>query len=290
VRSAFLAIVPALLALASPAKAALFPTNDDLAGRTSQVTALDSDTLYRLARRFDVGIEAMQAANPGVDAWLPGGGRVLTVPGAHVLPVLRSGIVIDLRRLLLFYFAPEGVTIVPIGTGMQGWPTPLGATVVSARQTDPVWVPPESIRRDQPDLPASVPPGPDNPMGAYALLLGWQGYAIHGTNRPYGVGRRSSHGCIRLYPEDIKALYAEVKPGIRVTVVSDSFDLGWHGGGLYLEAPPLGEGDSAAAEDAKAAAAISNLAAKAHIDWAAVADSLRRRDGIPQRIGVQQQL
>src|SRR5690606_29607209 len=150
----------------------------------------------------------------------------------------RDGIVVNLAELRFYYFRRKGeprFLTRPIGIGREGFTTPLGQTTVVRKAKDPVWRPTAATRADRPDLPAAVPPGPDNPMGAYALYLGWPTYAMHGTNQPWGVGRRVSRGCIRLYPEDIEALYPLVPVGTRVTVVDQPLKVGWHMGELYLE-------------------------------------------------------
>ena len=74
--------------------------------------------------------------------------------------------------------------------------------------------------------------------------LGWPSYLIHGTNKPYGVGMRSSHGCIRLYPEDIAVFFDMIPIGTKVTVVNQPYLFGWRDGTLYLQAYSVMEDDS----------------------------------------------
>src|SRR5690606_20215720 len=123
---------------------------------------------------------------PDVDPWLPGVGTELVIPGEHILPdAPRRGIVVNLAELRLYHFAAGGrIESMPIGIGSEGVETPLGDTKVVNKRRDPTWWPPPSIRAERPELPASVPPGPDNPLGAFALDLGLPLYRIHGTNRP----------------------------------------------------------------------------------------------------------
>ncbi|MCC7259671.1 MAG: L,D-transpeptidase family protein [Alphaproteobacteria bacterium] len=201
------------------------------------------DNLYALSRRNDVGIVEMLSANPGIDPWMPRVGTAITIPTRFVLPpVPREGIVINLAELRLYYYPTDATVMTfPIGIGQEGWQTPTGATKIVKKRKDPEWRPPASIRAQKPELPEVVPAGPDNPMGAFALNLGWPSYAIHGTNRPYGIGRRSSHGCIRMYPEDIATLFAEVKEGTPVTVVDVPYKLGWYKDTLWLEVSPTQE-------------------------------------------------
>jgi len=220
--------------------------HDDVVGRVQVTAATKDDTLPDIARRFDVGYEEIVRANPGVDPWLPGAGREIVVPTAFVLPdAPREGIVINVAAMRLFYYPkhrqgePAEVITHPIGIGKVGWSTPEGATMIIARVKDPVWIPPVSVRKEHLEdgdvLPDKVPAGPDNPLGAYMFRLGWPSYLIHGTNKPYGVGMRSSHGCVRLYPEDIEVLYQTVPLGTTVRVVNQPYLLGFRKDVLYVQ-------------------------------------------------------
>lgn len=213
---------------------------DDLIGRNLLHRAVEGDDLVELALAYRVGYVELLAANPGVDPWLPGVGTELVIPGEHILPDgPRRGIVVNLAELRLYHFAGDGrIASMPIGIGSEGVETPLGDTTIVNKRKDPTWWPPPSIRAEKPELPAAVPPGPDNPLGAFALDLGLPLYRIHGTNRPYGVGRRVSHGCIRMYPEDIATLFAAVRVGTPVRLVDQPAKVGWRGGRLFLEIHP----------------------------------------------------
>src|SRR5277367_6627300 len=230
------------------------PKDDDLFGAVQLTVASKEDTLPDIARRFDVGYEEIVRANPGVDPWLPGAGRTIVVPSQFVLPNAEHvGVVINLAAMRLYYFPkhkpgePQLVYTHPIGVGKVGWRTPEGVTHIVSRETDPTWRPSAGVRQDHEQngdpVPAVVPPGPDNPLGRYKFTLGWPEYLIHGTNKPYGVGLRSSHGCIRLYPEDIEKLYQRVPLGTQVRVVNQPFLFGWHDGRLYLQAYTVLEDD-----------------------------------------------
>jgi L,D-transpeptidase ErfK/SrfK len=221
-------------------------SNSDIVGYVQRVTLSKDDTLPDIARRFDVGYEEVVTANPGVDPWLPGAGREVVVPTQFVLPVApHEGVVVNVAEMRIFYYPkhkkgePETVYTYPIGIGRVGWKTPEGSTKIISRQKDPVWVVPKSVRaehlEDGEKLPAIVPAGPDNPLGQYMFRLGWQSYLIHGTNKPYGVGMRSSHGCMRLYPEDIAMFFDLVPIGTKVTVVNQPYVFGWRDGALYLQ-------------------------------------------------------
>jgi L,D-transpeptidase ErfK/SrfK len=229
--------------------------NSDIVGYVQKTTIGKEDTLPDIARRFDVGYEEMLTANPGVDPWLPGVGREVIVPTQFILPAApHAGVVVDVAAMRVFYYPPhkkdepETVYTHPIGIGKVGWKTPEGTTKIIARQKDPVWVVPKSVRdehaEDGEKLPAQVPAGPDNPLGQYEFRLAWPSYLIHGTNKPYGVGMRSSHGCIRLYPEDIAVFFDLIPIGTKVTVVNQPYLFGWRDGTLYFQAYAVMEDDS----------------------------------------------
>ena len=236
------ALVVAALA-AAPAMAAEFALapGQNVVGDLGNHVVAAGDVFADIARHADVGYTTLVTANPGVDPWQPGVGSRLRVPALHILPdAPHRGIVLNLGQYLLFYYPPGGgrVLAYPIGIGVIGWKTPFGATRVARKAANPVWYPPPSIRAQRPELPAVFPAGPDNPLGAFALYLGWKNYLIHGTNKPDGVGRNVSHGCIHLYPEDIEQLFSLVPVGTPVLVVNQPATAGWLGDRLYLEVYP----------------------------------------------------
>ena len=227
----------------------------DLVGAVQKTIIGADDTLSDIARRFDVGYEEILLANPGVDPWLPGVGREVIVPTQFVLPAsVREGVVVNVAAMRIFYFPPhkkgepQVVYTHPIGIGKVGWKTPEGTTKIVSRQKDPVWVVPKSVRDEHAEsgekLPKQVPAGPDNPLGQYMFRLQWPSYLIHGTNKPYGVGMRSSHGCMRLYPEDIAVFFNLIPIGTKVTVVNQPYLFGWRDKTLYLQAYAVLEDDS----------------------------------------------
>ena len=233
----------------------LTPEDGDIVGYVQKTTVGKDDTMPDIARRFDVGYEELLLANPGVDPWLPGVGREVIVPTQYVLPAApHEGVVVNVAAMRIFYFPrhkkgePQIVYTHPIGIGRVGWKTPEGTTKIVAREKDPVWVVPASVRKEHAEdgdmLPAVVPAGPDNPLGQFAFRLSWPSYLIHGTNKPYGVGMRSSHGCMRLYPEDIAVFFDLIPIGTKVTVVNQPYLFGWRDGTLYLQAYAVMEDDS----------------------------------------------
>ncbi len=270
--------------------------NTDVVGLVQVVVARHEDTLPDFARRYGLGHDEVVAANPGIDPWLPGKGTRVVLPTQFVLPDgPREGLVVNLASLRLFYFPkpeegePQTVITHPIGIGREGWRTPLGQMRITEKIENPTWTPPASVRREhakQGDrLPAVVKAGPDNPLGAYAMRLSRPSYLLHGTNKPYGVGMRVSHGCVRLYPEDIARLFPEIPVGTKVRVISQPYLAGWKDGELYLEAhEPLSEeakrwkGSLKPMEKALAARTADDPTL---VDWQKAEEAAREARGIP---------
>ncbi len=276
----------------------------DVVGVVQVVNSGKDDTLTDIARRFNVGYEEMLRANPKVDPWLPGQGREIVVPTQFILPdAPRTGLVINIAAMRIFYYPPVKrgerpvVLTHPIGIGKVGWRTPEGVTKIVRRQKDPTWRVPESVRREHhdngEDLDPVIGPGPDNPLGKYAFYLQWPSYLVHGTNKPSGVGLRSGHGCIRLYPEDIEQLYELVPIGTQVRVVNQPFVFGWRDGQLYMQAFDVLEDDPRDWARAQRKLLSSSLAArlqqqlKAHrekVDWELVSRLAGNPRGLPVSI------
>ena len=240
----------------------------EVVGATQVLFTRYENTFSAIAQHYDLGYEELKHANPGVDHWLPGEETPVYLPTEMILPdTPRQGIVINVPAMRLWYFTTQKdlgeaspaevhVTTYPIGIGEEGWATPLGDGTVTAKARDPVWYVPASIRKEHAargdPLPSVVQPGPDNPLGRHALALSLPGYLIHGTNKPAGVGMRSSHGCIRLYPEDIEALFERVGKGTKVQILNQPVLAGWRDGQLYLEVHrPLVEDQRDLAVDAR---------------------------------------
>lgn len=230
------------------------PAHEDVVGTLQIITASKDDTLSDIARRFNLGYEEIVSANPNIDPWLPGAGTRIVIPTQFVLPdAPRQGIVINLAAMRLFYFPkakpgePQKVITHPVGIGRVEWKTPEGTTRIASKKENPAWIPPLSIRKEHAEkgdpLPAVVPPGPDNPMGTHVLKFDWPSYAIHGTDKPPSIGLRGSHGCLRMYPEDIVSIYNDVPVGTPVRVVNQPRLLGWRERMLYLQTYPVLEDD-----------------------------------------------
>jgi L,D-transpeptidase ErfK/SrfK len=258
-RSGFSGIASGLVALlalagANSAQATVYTLSSKdatVVGEDQSVETVYQDTLYDLARKFSLGSEELIRVNPGVDPWIPGAGRKLIVPGRHILPPgPRAGIVVNLPEHRLYYYpkpkrgGPIEVITYPVSIGKMDWRTPLGTTHVIGKQKNPVWYPPESVRKEHAEagdpLPASVPSGPDNPLGLFAMRLaaGNGTYLIHGTNNPIAVGLAVTHGCIRMYPDDVAALFPLIAVGTEVRLINQPVKVAWVDGELLLEAHP----------------------------------------------------
>lgn len=291
-----------LLGVMLPAQGAEYPMprpGNDLVGEVYVVAVQEGETLLDIARDHDLGYNEIIAANPGVDPWLPEPGTRITIPARYVLPAgPRSGIVVNLAEMRLYYYPPaqpgEGAKVMtfPIGIGQEGWATPVGKARILVKDKDPVWTVPESILAasiaEGYPLPRVVPPGPDNPLGKYALRLDMVGYLIHGTNKPYGVGRRISHGCIRMYPEDIETLFGAVEVGARVEIINQPYKLGLEGNALYLEShePVFDRGEPAPSnlpQVIRTLSVITRAARREVVKEQAVLEA-SRHDGIPHHI------
>jgi L,D-transpeptidase ErfK/SrfK len=264
---------------------------DDVVGRLAVIRLQKGDTLPDIARHFSLGINAISAANPGVDVWVPKAGERIMLPLSFILPdAPRKGIVINLAAMRLFQFKGNSrslaVSTYPLGIGTVERPSPTGQMYVARKATRPTWHVPASIAKDHrkkgDPLPAKVLPGPQNPLGEYALYLSKSTYLIHGTNKPASIGLKATNGCIRLYPEDVKKLYESTPVKTPVRIVNQPYLLGQRNGVVYMEvhAPPE---DSDAVEFDKIYTKLRNIEKESGrtLDWSKVKEVLAEARGIP---------
>lgn len=225
------------------------PDTGDMVGEAYKVDVREGQTLLDIAHEHNVGYEEIRHSNPDTSIWAPDAGDEVVIPARYILPpVRREGIVINLAELRLYYYPdtakdePPRVETYPIGIGRDGYDTPLGVTETTTKVRNPAWYPPESIRQEAAEngetLPPKVPAGEDNPLGSRAILLDLPGYLIHGTNRPDGVGMRVSHGCVRMMPETIEALFPRIKVGERVNIIDMPVKVGRENGQRYVQSFP----------------------------------------------------
>ena len=300
----FLWAAAAASSIAHATEYTLTSTDAQIFGDTEIITAFGEDTLPDLARRYSLGYEEIQRANPGVDLWLPGEGTPIVIPGQRLLPPgPHEGIVVNLPEHRLYYYpkvkpgeTPYVITY-PVSIGKMDWSTPLGKTKVIDKRKNPTWSPPESVRKEHAErgdpLPAVVKAGPDNPLGAYAMRLDIHpgAYLIHGTNNPIAVGMAITHGCIRMYPEDIEALFPKVPMGTPVWLVNEPVKVARVDGQVWLEVhPPVDEEGQQAAVDIEQFYALANAALGATptaIHWDFVMAELKNASGLPQTVGLE---
>jgi L,D-transpeptidase ErfK/SrfK len=243
VRRSALFLIIFLLAVPEIHASGAFPLNNPskiIIGAANSHIIREKETLVELARKYSIGYNEITAANSDIDPWVPEKGAKIVIPTVWLLPErMENGVLINLAEMRLYYFfnveKNKYVKTFPIGIGSQGSNTPVGDFRITLKVKDPVWKVPESIREEDPELPEFVLPGPDNPLGGYWLHLSINSYGIHGTNKPLGIGRKVSHGCLRLYPEDIKVLYTFIKSGTPVRIVDKPVKTGFINGKVYIE-------------------------------------------------------
>jgi L,D-transpeptidase ErfK/SrfK len=330
-----------LLIAVTAARAEMYelpPEGNDVIGAVSSVVARADDTLIDIARRHGLGYEDIVRANPGVDTWLPGEGTTVVLPTRFVLPSgPRRGVVLNLAEYRMYYYpepkAGESPVVLtyPMSIGRMDWETPIGLTRIVSKVRNPPWYPPDSVRKEHEEegrpLPRVVPPGPDNPLGRHAMRLGLSSgaYLIHGTNRPAGVGMQVTHGCVRMFPEDIEFLFDQVSINSEVRIINEPVKMGWDGEQLHLEVhrtlevvpAPVDEDldglaivdpatiDPASVDPARDSAKANNGEAPmrgrltsltvqfvaatnskpGELDWDFAEQLLERADGIPARVG-----
>jgi L,D-transpeptidase ErfK/SrfK len=255
---------------------------DSVIGMVRYHKVRNNESLIEIARMFDLGFNEISDANPGTDPFIPPAGLRAEIPAEWVLPdvKVRQGIIINISDMRLYFFPQrnsEFVYTFPIGIGDEGKETPVGRYRIIQKINQPYWHVPKSIKEEKPELPDVVPPGPDNPLGSHALRLSAPGILIHGTNRPWGIGRRVSHGCIHLYPEDIPWLFDHVKKGTRVTIVNQPVKVGIRGNRVYLEVHDVGKMNYLG--EALTILGRKNLIGR--IDSARINRVIREKDGVP---------
>lgn len=271
-------------------------TEQNMVGTLASIDIRENDTLSDIARHYGLGYNDITLANAGVDPWTPASGRRVLLPLSFILPdAPHKGIVLNLANMRLFYYPisqPNTLLTYPIGIGREGWNTPLGVTQIAAKKANPDWTVPVSIQREHQvlgdPLPNVIHAGPDNPLGNYAMPLGINGYLIHGTNKPYGIGMQVSHGCVQLYPEDIENLFNQVEVGTTVRIVHQPYLIAWDQNMLFLEAhEPLekwAKQENQLQKELRSKLKKIATAKNVAIDWDKVERILKCADGIPTPI------
>jgi len=288
------------------------PAGFDVIGAVTTIRARQEDTLLDIARRHGLGYEDIVRANPGVNVWVPGEATQVVLPTRYVLPPgPRTGLVLNVAEYRLYYYPPQlpgepaFVMTYPVSIGRMDWETPLGLTEIVSKVVNPSWYPPQSVRDEHAaegdPLPTVVPPGPKNPLGRHAMRLGMPGYLIHGTNKPAGVGMRVSHGCVRMFPEDIEFLFDRVTTKTKVRIINAPIKFGWNGEELVMEVHPVLQAATSEFDETLPIEEIpavrdrlttvtelfiaATLERSGELDWRLAEDVVGRSDGIPVAVG-----
>jgi L,D-transpeptidase ErfK/SrfK len=281
-----LATLPCLLLPASavakpPPPARLMP----IVGSIEKTLVRPEDTLLDIAFEHRIGFEALSRLNPDVDPWIPVPGTVLLLPTRYVLPdVEPRGLVINVPEMRLYDFRQDPPDVYAAAIGDMADPSLLGVFKIGAKRKDPAWHVPKSIREEKPDLPAVVPPGPDNPLGSRWMTIGNTSYGIHGTNVRWSIGRMATHGCVRLYEDQIERLFDRTPTGTRIELVYQPFKWGVEDGEIYLEVHP----DLYALRPDRLSEALRTpreLGLLGQLDLEAVWQALDQQLGVPVRVG-----
>jgi len=210
--------------------------------RSSRSTKTRSTTRRKIQPRIR-GIDSRQ---PGVDPWLPGAGKSLVVPGRHILPPgPHEGIVVNLPEHRLYYYpkpkrgGPIEVITYPVSIGKWIGARRWASLTSSKKEKDPTWYPPESVRKEHAEagdpLPAKVGPGPNNPLGAYAMPPRRRQWHVPDSRheQSIAVGLAVTHGCIRMYPNDVAALFPLIPVGTPVRLINEPVKVAWIDGELF---------------------------------------------------------
>jgi L,D-transpeptidase ErfK/SrfK len=281
--------LPRLAAVrAAPATAPAAPAEDlaPVIGEPALDLVEPGETLLDVAFRHRLGFERVARLNPGVDAWIPDPGTVVRLPTQHVMPDgPRRGLVVNLPEMQLYDFTRPGepeVLAVAIGDEMD--PSLVGEFRVGRKRERPAWHVPKSILAERPELPPVVPPGPDNPLGDHWLTIGSTSYGIHGTNNRWSIGREATHGCLRLYNDDVARLYAHTPEGTPIRLAYQTVKLGRRGEQIVVEAHPDRYGRDPD-RLANALARLGEIGLLAYVDPDALRRALEESRGEPVAIG-----
>jgi L,D-transpeptidase ErfK/SrfK len=278
-----------------------------LVGTDDRIRLSNEEKLFDVARRYGLGYPEIVRANPGADIWRAGGTQEILLPVRRILPPTpHDGVVINLPEHRLYYYPKlkpgekRVVVTYPVSIGRMDWHSPLGETRIIAKERHPNWYPTESVRAEHAargdPLPKVVPPGPKNPLGEYKMRLavGDGTYEIHGTNNPVAVGLAVTHGCIRMYPKDVAALFASVPVGTKVWLINEPVKIAYVDGKLLLEVHPPVDGEGQVAQvdpevmSRKLRRALGQDTAAIH--WEFTRKALEAATGVPTVVGLRAHL
>jgi L,D-transpeptidase ErfK/SrfK len=262
-----------------------YGNNKTVVGSVQHHIVVSKETLLDIVRKFGLGYNELSLLYPKMDPWTPTPGRNLVIPTQWILPSTKLfGVVINLPEFRLYHFNPKTrmVTTYPVGIGDVGWETPVAVGHVIHRKIDPTWLVPESLRAKYGVV--TIPPGPDNPLGKYWIGLSLTGYGIHGTNAPWGIGKRVSHGCIRLYPEHIALLFENVYVNTPVEIVYEPVKIGFRDQNIFIEVHP-DIYNRIPDMQAQTLHRLQELDILKRVSVSLVKDTLAKQSGLPVRVG-----
>jgi L,D-transpeptidase ErfK/SrfK len=279
-------------------------SQEDVIGQIEYTHVIPGETLVDIARQTDLGYDQIILANPKLNRWVPDEGARVKIPSMYILPgTTRRGIVLNIAELRLYYYPPSAkdfpkyVITHPVSIGRMDWRTPLGQTKVVSKERDPAWRPTRSIRTehelDGDELPEYIPGGDrENPLGLFALRLGFRSYLIHGVNesKEYGIGMRVTHGCIRMYPEDIESMFSQVSVGTPVLIINEPIKIGRRGGRIFLEVHQPFEESEGHEEPRISSEEVleyvhQRIGDQVNLDHSLIAQAARRGDGVVVEVG-----
>jgi L,D-transpeptidase ErfK/SrfK len=265
-----------------------FDIDTNIIGQQQIYKIKKGDNLFVIARSNKLSVAEVILANPQIhNPKIIYFGQDLILPLSHILPnVNTEGVVINLAELRLYYFLPDNSTVltVPIAIGAEGYDTPIGKTKIIRKRKNPYWIPPARLREENPYLPEVIPAGINNPLGRYALDLSWPRFLIHGTNDPRSIGNKESHGCIRLYPEDIEELFGLIEVGTKVNIINQPIKIGWINNNIYIESH-LPREQTQDIDNTKKIICRKVKDCDVKIDWQKVVDVISKNNGIPTQVG-----
>lgn len=262
-----------------------YGNNKTVIGVVQHHIVVPKETLSDIVRNYGLGYNELSLLYPKMDPWLPSPGQNLVIPTQWILPSTKLfGLVINLPEFRLYHFIPKTkiVSTYPVGIGDVGWETPVAASHIIYRQVDPTWLVPKSLRAKY--GATTIPPGPKNPLGKYWLGLSLSGYGIHGTNAPWGIGKRVSHGCIRLYPEHIALLFENVSVNTPVEIIYEPVKIGFRDQNIFIEVHP-DIYNRIPDMQAQTFRRLHELGIFSNVSVSLVKDALEKQNGLPVRVG-----
>ncbi len=263
------------------------PTSlEPIYGEPAKDIVQPEDTVLDVAFRHRLGFDSVARLNPRVKVWIPDPGTVIDLPTEYILPTApRKGLLINVPEMRLYDYTRGGEpALYAIAIGDEMDPSLIGEFRLGAKRRYPAWTVPASIRLEKPELPAVVPAGPDNPLGDHWMTIGNTSYGIHGTNNPWSIGRTATHGCIRLYDDQLAGLYDRVPSGTPIRLVYQPVKLGVRDDGIYVEAHPDIYGRAPDRAEV-ALMALQEMGLDRLVDTRRLREAVQAGRGVPVRVG-----